>query len=78
MKPNQGIFEDGQEAAFLHGEPPDAHDYHHPGLSFHKWSWLSGYVDGLRMKIEMEQIQTRGVQPIAAAPASPPPPKPVR
>ena len=59
MTPNRGIFEDGQAAAFLHGETPTAHDYDGPGLSFQRWSWLSGYVDGLQMRLEVDALEAR-------------------
>lgn len=57
MEPNLGIFQDGQDAAFLHGEPPTAHDYNLPSLAFQRWSWMAGYTEGLRMRLEFERYK---------------------
>lgn len=57
MTPNAGIFEDGRDAAFLHGAPPTEHDYHSPHLLFQKWSWLAGYADGIKMRLEFQNLK---------------------
>lgn len=64
MKPNEGIFQDGLEAAFLHGASPVDHDYGamhtSPHLEFQRWSWLSGYVEGLKMRMQSKKGQSDG------------------
>lgn len=59
MIPNKGIFQDGREAAFIHGAPPTDHPYNLPGMQYQRWSWMAGYVDGLRMRIELEAISSK-------------------
>ena len=60
MEPNEGIFQDGLEAAFLHGASPIDNDYGtmavSPHLNFQRWSWLLGYAEGLRMRIERQRL----------------------
>lgn len=58
MKPNEGIYQDGFAAAFIHNASPVDNGYGtmtaSPHLHFQRWSWLSGYVDGLKAKIEQD------------------------
>lgn len=60
MKPNEGIYQDGLEAAFLHGASPIDNNYgtmSSSHLHFQRWSWLLGYAEGLRMRIEKQQLK---------------------
>jgi hypothetical protein len=56
MQPNKGIFQDGLECAFLHSGSPIDNKYgtmtSSPHLHFQRWSWLMGFSEGLKMKME--------------------------
>ena len=43
---NDGIKQDGFDAAFA-GAPETEHDYSSPHLLFQRFSWLTGYAEGL-------------------------------